>query len=258
MTSILVQLKDCEKTECDWNQTFDKWQQTGKKSSLDFLRTLRNRGYELKFNSLRMSCWMPTILNQIVSLNGTTYLHNPRIKCFDVETDGDKITFDIILQKTPPYIIQRIDIDIIEELGNQETGVQQLTDIMELCNVVGCPLRITDHAQVGTLVPCSLISIMNNTRARTYPQKMGFKGSANIKKDTRDRIAFWRFQHQNQLMHFINCEGKVNKERLPELCAFFQDKLPRDLQDCILKMTLREYIRSPPEIKNTTLNDLMK
>ena len=250
--------KDVDFVQSAWDQTFKHWQEYENRTSLDFLRTLRKNGFRLEFKNLKVDCWMPTITNQVVNLNlCKNFCTNPRIKCFQGK-NGEDLTFDIILHKTPPYNIQRIDIDIIEDLGKNDVGITFLNDLMDLADLIGCPLRISDHAQVGTMIPCTLIALINNERARSYPQKNGFKGPAPINKKTRDRIAFWRFQHQNQLMHFINERGKVNKGRIEELCQFFKEHLPNDLRDCVLKISLSEYIRSPYKIKNTSLTDLMK
>ena len=252
MTLLLVQLKDPEKTQIDWDQTFKRWQEYQKQSSLDYLRTIRENGFKLSFKNIQINGWFPTILNQVVSLNGKTFLKNPIVKYI-----ADTVTFDFVLKKVPPYYITRIDIDLIEELGSSDTAQTFLNDLVDLADHIGCAIRLSDHAEVKTMVPCSLISLVNNERARTFPQKMGFKGSANLTHSTRTRLAFLRVQHQNQLIHFINCRGEVKKDRLEELCNFLQNNLPNDLKNCVLKMSLCEYVRSPLKLKKTTLNDLL-
>jgi len=259
MPLVFVLNKDIIQTQNEWDSTFKRWQLDQKQVSIDHLRTLRKNGFRLEFKSLKLTCWMPTILNQIVHLDGKkTFSIPPIVKCFQKGgTDDYNVTFDIILEKTPPYAINRIDIDIIEELGISSTAQMYLNDLMNLADHIGCPLRLSDHAEIGEMIPCSLISLLNNERAKTYPQNKGFRGKSCITRQTRSRIAFWRIQHQDQLFHFIKTNGKVNKHRIDELCTFFQDNLPDDLKKCVLKMTLSEYVRSPPVIRRVTLFDLL-
>ena len=247
---IFTILKDPVTSQYNWEQTFRRWGETGEKSSLDFLRTIRKDGFLLKFRSIEIKCWLPTILNQVVNLNGTTFLKSPLIRCIK-----DDVSFDIVLAKKSPYTIERIDIDVIEDLGSTTKAQRFLNDLMELSDYIGCPLRISDHAEVGSMVPCTLIALLNNQKAKTHPQESGFNG-ATIERSTREKIAFWRVQHQDQLIHFVNTKGRVDKTRIVELCAFFKNNLPNDLQKCILKLSLREYIRPPYKIKKYTFHDL--
>ena len=153
-------------------------QYNGEKSSLDFLRTIRKDGFLLKFRSIEIKCWLPTILNQVVNLNGTTFLKSPLIRCIK-----DDVSFDIVLAKKSPYTIERIDIDVIEDLGSTTKAQLFLNDLMELSDYIGCPLRISDHAEVGSMVPCTLIALLNNQKAKTHPQESGFNG-ATIERST--------------------------------------------------------------------------
>jgi len=248
---ILRKLKDPATVQDAWNTTFERWQCDGTADALEYLRKLRSNGFYLSYKSIQTHCWLPTILNQVVHLNGTTFLHNPMVRCF-----SDSVSFDIILGTIPPYNIDRIDIDVIDDLGQTDEGQKILNDLIELSDIIGCPVRISDHAEVKSTVPNTLISLINNERARTHPQCNGFTGSAGIKHSTRERIAFWRVQHQDQLIHFIDGNGKVNKDRIAELCEFFKNNLPNDLQNCFLKLSMREYVRNPVESKTTCLDDL--
>jgi len=251
---VITLLKDYSKVHADWGQTFARWMSEKKQCSLDFLRTIREKCFLVHFKSLKMHCWFPTILNQIVLLNGKTFLKHPIIKCFM----DDEVYFDIILHKHPPYHINRVDIDIIDKLGQEDSAKIFFNDLMELCDIWGCPLYMTDNAvvEIKSLVPCTLISLLNNKNARTHPQKHGFKGSSTIKRSTRERLAFWRFQHQDQLIHFINNRGKINQERSKELCEFLDEHLPHDLQQSVMKMTMKEYVRPPYELKRTYFSEL--
>ena len=248
---IFTRLKNQVTSQYNWDQTFRRWGETGEKSSLDYLRTIRKDGFRLSFKSIQINCWLPTVLNQVVHLNGKTFLKSPLIRCIE-----DDVSFDIVLSKKSPYTIERIDIDIIEDLGSTTKAQLFLQEIMNLSDHIGCPLRISDHAEVGSLIPCTLIALLNNQKAKAHPHQLGFEGVA-IELSTREKIAFWRVQHQDQLMHFINSKSKINKSRIDELCGFFKDHLPHDLQECILKLSLREYVRSPREVKKYSLNELM-
>jgi hypothetical protein len=249
---ILTQLKNPVDVQPSWTQTFARWQRDNALSSLDYLRRLRSKGFYLSFKTIQTNCWMPTILNQVIHLNGATFLNNPLVRCF-----SNEVSFDIVIGKEPPYHINRLDIDVIDDLGQTEKGQTILNDLIELSDIIGCPIRISDHAEIKSTVPNTLISLINNERARTHPQRNGFAGSAGIKHSTRERIAFWRVQHQDQLIHFINDKGKINKDRIEELCEFFKNNLPNDLQDCILKLTMKEYVRTPTILKKSSLSDLM-
>ena len=235
-----------------WDSTFARWQETCSTNSLDYLRIIRANGFLLSFKTIQMNCWCATILNQVVDLNGKTFQKNPRIKCFH-----EDLNFDIILTKESPYYIERIDVDIIDKLGHDDKAQQYLNDIIKMADTIGCPLRMTDHAEVRSMVPNSLISLINNARALTFPQTNGFRGCSEIDLRTRERIAFWRIQQQNQLIHFIDSRGKIKKNCMNELCQFFQEKLPHDLKEMVVKLSLTEYIRFPTKKKHTDLNDLM-
>ena len=250
---VIILLKDLRTNHADWVQAFQRWQNNGKQISLDFLRTIREKCFLLNFKSLKMHCWFPTILNQIVLLNGSSFSNHPIVKCFM----DDEVNFDIILHKYHPYSIHSLKIDVIDKLGQDISAQKFLHDLMELCDIWGCPLYMSDHAEVRALVPCTLVSLINNENARTHPQMHGFQGtSSEIKRTTRERLAFWRMQHQNQLMHFINSRGQINKERLNELCEFLAQHLPRELQQSVMKMTLKEYVRAPSTFKNNILPEL--
>jgi len=252
--TILTILKNMRDTKKIWDSTFARWQETCSTNSLDYLRIIRANGFLLSFKTIQMNCWCATILNQVVDLNGKTFQKNPRIKCFH-----EDLNFDIILTKESPYYIERIDVDIIDKLGSCDKAQQYLNDMVEISDTIGCPLRMTDHAELRSMVPCSLIALLNNSRARTFPQTNGFKSASSypLTKKIREHIALFRFQHQNQLIHFINGRGKINKDSIKSLCKFLKEKLPKKINDSVIKLSQSEYIRCPRELKQTTLNDLM-
>ena len=253
MSLQIIPINNPETIYFRWCDVFLLWQNSKDQKLLDLLKSIRENGFFLTFKSLRMKCWHATILNQVVILDGRSHIRSPIIKCF--EENNNNISFDIILEKQYPYFINRIEIDIIEELGNSASALCDLHNITEIADEVGVPLHITDSAEITSMVPCTLINLLNNRNARTFPQKNGFKRTSAIDQSTRSEIAFFRFQHQNQLIHFINDKGRVNKDRLGELCEFFKNNLPDNLKKCILKLTLKEYVRTPIAMKKKTLND---
>ena len=248
---ILSQMKNAAEVQIAWDLCFEEWQKHGCVESLENLRTLRKNGYFLNYKSIHTGCWMPTILNQIVNLNGNIFINNPLVRCF-----SENVSFDLVLAKQVPYYIERIDIDIIDELGAQPRGQRTLNHMVELADHIGCAIRISDHAEIKSTIPNTLISLINDANAATFPQANGFTGEA-VERSTRERIAFWRVQHQEQVIHFINARGKVETGKIEELCEFFKNNLPNDLKNCFLKLSLREYIRAPTAVKKTILLDLL-
>jgi hypothetical protein len=262
-TIRLVQLRD-ENTAADaWSALFIAWQHaTNKKTDnqcqlLKQVFTLRGHGYELHIGEFKFEVWLPTILNQVVKLDGRSFFKCPRYRVF--RTDA---TFDIVCSPVSPYYVEYIDIDLVDEWGKTENGERLFRAVLSLGEVFGVPVRLHDHAEVCSMLPTTFISFINNPeRGRAAPNKYGFKRNASVSNPrTRQSVAAitrWRIRHQTQLMYFIGLRGKINKDRIAELSEFMQAHLPDDLRHYCTKLTLTEYVKCPKESKNIVFSTLV-
>lgn len=263
-TIRVVQLRDANAGADAWSALFAAWQHATNTQAdnrcqlLEQVFRLRGRGYELHIGAFEFEVWLPTILNQVVKLDGRSFLKCPRYRAFKSDA-----AFDIVCCPTPPYCVEYIDIDLVDEWGRTDTGERLFRAVLLLGEVFGVPVRLHDHAEVCSMLPKTFISFINNPeRGRAAPNNYGFRRNASVAnprtKQAVAAITQWRIQHQVQLTHFICPNGKINKHRIVELSEFMQAHLPEDLQHFCTKLTLTEYVKCPKESKNVVFHTLVQ
>lgn len=268
-TIHIKRLKDPNATADLWIPLFASWQfatqhSEGKeetcKELLEKLFETRSNGYELHVGDFKFSVWVPTVLNQVVRLDGRTFRKSqpPRYRAFHEEA-----AFDIVCNPRPPYCMEYLDIDLVDEWGKSERGEVLFRSLINIGESFGIPIRLHDHAEVCTMLPRTFISFINNPeRGRAHPNNYGFRRKASSKnprtKQMVAAITSWRIKHQPQLLHFIGANGKINKNRIAELSEFMQAHLPQDLCHFCTKLTLTEYVKCPKDAKQLIFDQLVE
>lgn len=256
-------LKNVVEATNKWTHAFSQWQSTSVVDSATSYNLLLKQLFELRSNAYALTCngicfhaWLPTVLNQVVAFDGREFLKNPRYRCFH-----ELASFDIVCNKTVPYAIQYIEIDMVEDWGTnskKQFAEKLLKTILRIGDFFGVPVRMFDHACTGaTMLPSTFLMMLCNPKTTsTHPKQYGFRRMQRENPKTRQtvlRLTQWRLEHAEQLVHFINPAGKLRPDRITELTLFLQDRLPADLQTFCTKLTLTEYIKIPKTLKRTTV-----
>ena len=255
-TIQLTCLKSIEETHNDWKPCFKAFCESEHGSVAfhtlrDRLFRLRENAYRLRTNGYTFRVWAPTVLNQVVLLDGRTFSVHPMFRAI-----GRSANFDIICEKTPPYAVSYIQIDFIDYLGRTDESERWLQAILSLGGAYGVPTRMYDHAFLcdptdGPYVPLTLCSFLNDPEyGVAYPMRWGFRqlSPAELRtSETIEALVQWAAKHRVQLAHFIQTNGEINWSRRAEFGEFLVQHLPNRIRVLCERIHQTQYTKYPNE-----------
>jgi len=122
-----------------WRSEFKRWMETQEQESLERLREVRKDAFKLVVNGAEFMAWAPTVLNQVVNLERrVVYTSAVVYKCF-----GKHTNFDVVCDRTPPYAMHSVVVDLVEGMGVGTAADKEVLEIMAFATKYG--LRLVKH-----------------------------------------------------------------------------------------------------------------